>query len=318
MKLGEARTSEERLAEAAIAAVGDWSGSSISYRDVTAPVMSPMHKGVDSLCFAVDVDEDPVFLKIVHPELRSEIDVSDVFAAASASASMGVTPAPVRCLPDHGAIVFQRLDEGWRSARTDDLRKMAVMMPVIDAKRRIHLGPRFARTWSVFDGIRAFPSDVIMAAPVAPTELLWMIDAAHDIAAAFDGAGFDTVPCHADGLASNVMVGPNEAVQLVDFDTACNTDPIYDLAIVLNEAYAFEEEMRPALEAFEGSVRSSTLDRCRLYGIADDLYWALWSSKMNLTSSRHGIEFLKYAQWRFLRCRMALQDPDFERKLRSI
>ena len=76
--------------------------------------------------------------------------------------------------------------------------------------------------------------------------------------------------------------------------------------------------MSPALEAYEGSIRRVTLDRCRLYAVADDLYWGLWSAQMNSVSARRGIEFLKYAQWRLLRCRMALQDPDFERKLRMI
>ena len=318
MKLGDATTPAQRLVETVIGAVGEWAASSITYDDVTVPIMSPMHKGVDSLCFNVDVDKARYFLKIVHPESRSEIHVDDVYVAASAASALDVAPAPVRYLPDFDAIVFERLDGGWQSAKIDDLRTLSVMQRVLQAKRSLHGGVRFKRSWSVFDGIRSFPVGIIKTAPVEPVELLWMIDAVHDIEAAFDAAGYDTAPCHADGIASNIMIGPNEAVRLVDFDMACNTDPIYDLAIVLHEAYSFDEEMWPALEAFEGSARSATLNRCRLYAVADDLYWALWSSKMNATSARRGIEFLKYAQWRFLRCRMALQDPDFERKLRSI
>jgi thiamine kinase-like enzyme len=99
---------------------------------------------------------------------------------------------------------------------------------------------------------------------------------------------------------------------------ACNTDPHYEFGCLLNEAYVFEEQMRAALERTEGSVHETVLNRCRLYAIADDLYWGLWAALMNATSERRGIEFLKYANWRLLRCRMAIRDYGFERMLRAI
>ena len=80
-------------------------------------------------------------------------------------------------------------------------------------------------------------------------------------------------------------------MRLVDFDAACNTDPLYDVAILLNEAYAFEDEMMPALEMYEGRVHPATLARCRLYAVADDFYWGLWASRMDATSvaARHRV-----------------------------
>ena len=318
MKCGAATTARERLAEAAIAAVPDWDGATIDYRDMTAPVMSPMHKNVDSLCFAVDVYAAPYFMKIVHPEFRMDSDVPATFAAAQSAASLGVAPRALHCLAAHHAIVFDRLGSGWRTAKSDDLRAPELMAAVIAAKKKIHAGAALGRSWTVFDGIRAISLRACESRAVDCASVLWMIKAAHDIEAAFEAAGFDTAPCHADGLASNVMIGEGGDVRLVDFDMACDTDPLYDLGIVLNEAYAFDEELGLALEVYEGHVRSATRDRCRLYGIADDLYWGLWASQMHATSCRRAIEFLKYSQWRLLRCSMAMQDPDFERKLRMI
>ena len=311
-------SAEARLAEAAIAAVPDWAGRRVSYREVTAPVMSPMHRNVDSLGFIVDVEMRSYFLKIVHPDVQAQIPTERVFAAATRAGMLGFAPMPLDCLPAQHAIVFERLDESWRPARLDDLRRAEVMEAAITAKAGLHAQPRVGWAWSVFDGIRDVATRVANASTIEPALFGWMIEAVGDIEAAFKAAGTDVATCHADGLACNLMVGPNHAVRLIDFDQACDTDPLYDIGILLNEAYAFAEEMAPALEMYEGRVRAATLNRCRLYGIADDLYWAMWSSHAAATTSRPGIEFLKYAQWRLLRCRMALQDAEFERMLREI
>ena len=317
--MGHAITKAETAAEAAIAAVPDWVGLDVTYRDRTVAVMSPMHKGVDSWCFSVDVEKAPFFLKITHPELRAEIDVVASFEMAARAAAAGVGPKPLHGLQSVHAVVFEQLDDNWKTAKSDDLRRSAIMAKIVDAKKCLHASGSFAKfgaSWSVFDQIRSLSLDIESDCALDRRETKWMVHAVHDIEKALEAGSFETAPCHADGLASNIMIGPADKVHLVDFDRACTTDPLYDLGILLNEAYAFEEEMLEAIEMFEGAVRPSTLARCRLYGIADDLFWALWSSRMTMVSSRRGIEFLKYAQWRLLRCRMGLLDPGFERKLR--
>ena len=318
MSPGEAMTPEDRLAAAAIAAVPDWRGASVAFRDVTAPVMSPMHRNVDSLCFVVDVDANSFFLKIAHPDMRGLRPVQRTFAAAAVAAGQGVSPQPLHCLPDHDALVFAYLGDAWRTARVDDLRAPATMASTIAAKKRLPSQPKLGHSWSIFDGIRSVaPAAAARRADDTATPH-GMIEAAHNIEAAFAAAGFDQAPCHADGLASNIMLGPNGTICLVDFDSACDTDPLYDLGILLNEAYVFDEEMAPALEVFAGRVQQAMLHRCRLYAIADALFWGLWANGMAATTSRPSIEFLKYAQWRLLRCRTALLDPRFERMLRMI
>ncbi len=303
----------ERAAEAAARAVPGWADAAVALRRAAAPVMSPTHRAVDADCWALDVAGAPCFLKVVHPEMRDAIDVPASFAAARAAAEAGVAPAALHCLPDHHATVFARLDEPWRTARVDDLARPAVMAGVLAAKRRVHALAPFGRTWSVFDAVRALPDP----ADDVP-DLWWMRDALGDIEAAVTAAGIDARPCHADGLASNVLIGPGDAVRLVDWDDARDTDPLYDVAVLLNEAYAFADDMLPALEAYDGTARPATLARCRLYAIADDLHWGMWAYAMDATSARRGVEFLKYANWRLLRCRLALRDPGYERWLRTL
>jgi hypothetical protein len=308
----------DRLAAAAIAAVPDWRASTVTCRDVSAPVMSPMHRGIDSLCFAVDADMGAFFLKIAHPECRDGIDIQTSFAAAARAAAAGHAPKPIFALPEHFAIVFERLDETWKSATIGELGQAGTMAAVIAAKKALHASQRFGRAWTIFDAVRTIFLKATEIQAVDERASIWMLDAIREIEKAFQAAGSDAAPCHADGLASNVMIGAAGQVCLVDFDMACDTDPLYELGALLNEAYVFEDEMCVALDMYEGQVRRATLDRCRLYAVVDDFYWSLWASVMHAASARRGIEFMKYAQWRMLRGEMAVLSPDFERKLRTI
>ncbi|RWP16802.1 aminoglycoside phosphotransferase family protein [Mesorhizobium sp.] len=315
--LGEASTPAEVRAEAALTAVAAWTGRQIGFTSATLGIASPSHRGVDSEAWLVAVDQPSpaYFLKIVNSDQKAFVDLEAVFEAASIAAGLGCTPTPRHLARDADAIVFDLLPPGWKTARMDDLRRADVMERVIALKKAIHGARPFTLSWTVFDRIRVLDNACQAADVDHPDDLWWMLDGVGEIERAITAAGYDVRPSHADGLASNVMISQDGAVQLVDFDEARNVDPLYEIGILLNEAFPFEEEMRPALEVFEGSFRQASLDRCRAYAAADDLMWGLWGMLMNSTSPRGDIEFLKYAQWRLLRCRMALRHPDFELKL---
>lgn len=316
--LGEASTPGERALEAAIATIGEWRGCAIVYRPAVIPVISTMHRGIDADHFTVDVDDRSFFVKITHEEQRAAIDLAGVFEASSAASAVGVAPKPCFVRPEHHAIVFDHLGAPWRAAMMHDLQDAAIIDAALAAKARLHAVPPFKRDWSIFEAIAAVTQEVEDRGIVVDDDLWWMRDAVADIHACLRAAGTDKAPSHADGLASNIMIGPDKAVRLVDFDNACNTDPLYEVGCLLNEAYAFPDQIYPVLERYEGRFREATYNRCRLYGIADDFYWGLWASLMDATSQRRGIEFLKYAKWRLLRCRVALRDYAFERMLRAV
>ncbi|PNG24890.1 phosphotransferase family protein [Methylocella silvestris] len=319
-KPGEALTDEERLVEALIAATPEWRGLSVRYEAGATPVMSPLHRAVDSVCFAIDVGAAPerFFLKILHPDLWPSVDVGAAFEAARIAAQLGTTPKPLRLFAAERATLFDRLDEMWRTATVDDFADATILFNVVSAKKAIHAGPPFGRKWTVFNGIRQLEADLAAGGIEAPAGVGRLRAAAGNIEQAFILAGWDAKPCHGDGLASNVMVGPGKAIQLVDFDNACDADPYFDLGILLNEALAFDTDMRGALEEFDGCFRPQSLNRCRLYGVADDLYWGLWARLMHAISPRKNLEFLKYSQWRLLRCQIAAGDPRFEAMLQLL
>ena len=138
------------------------------------------------------------------------------------------------------------------------------------------------------------------------------------IGAALEAAGRDVAPCHNDGQASNILLGPGGDVLLVDFDCAGQSDPHYDLAVLLNEAHDFEAGWQAGVEMQEGRCDARVLNRCRAYAVADDLLWGLRGLILSATSPRRDMEFLKYGEWRLLRCRMALGEPGFAERLHRL
>jgi len=319
-RLGQAETSDERNAEAAIAAVAEWAGRTVTYAPLPAGLASPSHRGVDSTRWSVAVDADTpaFFLKVIDAEQLPFTDVAAGFAAAAAAAGIGATPQPLHLLAAQNAIVCALLPAGARTARMDDLRRPEVLSAVIDLKRSIHGLAPFAATFTIFDQLRRFDAARQAGGIEGPADLWWMLDWASVIEKAILAAGSDLRPSHGDGLASNVMLGADGQAWLVDFDQARNDDPYCEIGALLNEAFQFESEMLVGLEMFEGSVCQASLNRCRAYAIVDDLVWGIWGMLMDRVSPRGEIEFLKYAQWRLLRCRMALRHPGLEEKLRRL
>lgn len=315
--LGQGRTTAELEVEAILRGHGPWQSRSVVYEPAGVGIISPSHRGVDAKQWAISLDGAPpaYLLKIFHADMSPFIDVGSSHEATAQAAELGITPRPV--FANDGALVVEMLAQ-WHTATMGDLREMDLLAKVIAAKKRFRNSPRLARSTTIFDRLRAIRQMLEAEEIALPPDIWWLQAGVDDAEKAIEAAGFDAVPSHADGLASNVMYSDAGDVQLVDFDDARNVDPYFELGILLNEAFVFDSEMCPALEAFEGSVRRGSLARCRIYAVADDLYWGLWSWWMDARSPRGGLEFQKYANWRLLRCRMALRHPGFEERLRQI
>lgn len=313
---GEAETEAEHRAEAALASHAGWAGRSVVYAPAGGGVVSPSHRGVDAQQWTVALDgAGPAFLlKVFHDDQKPFIDAARSHAATAQAAAVGITPGAH--FHTAGALAVELLSADWKTATMDSLRDMALLEKVIAAKKRFHGTARLQRSETVFERLRTLLDLMRAAETTLPSDLWWMQAGVDDAERAIEAAGYDTVPSHADGLASNIMYTDRGDLLLVDFDEARNVDPHYELGILLNEAFVFDSEMQPALEIFEGTFRDRTLARCRLYAVADDLYWGLWGWMMDAHSPRGGIEFQKYANWRLLRCRMALRHPGFEERLR--
>lgn len=292
----------------------------VSYRPAVPAVASPSYHAVESVTFDVAPrgDEPAFFLKLGIEEVAALVDSGVAFEAAKRLHGLGLSPKPVGHTPDIRATLFDRLGEGWRAAKIDDLMHEAQVTRLVAMQKTIAAGAPLGRPWSVFEGIDLLWPLITDTDAGLPGDAEWMFTSMEPIREAISAAGVDLKPAHGDPHSSNVMLGPDGAMMLVDFDMAGDIDPYYQLGIQMNELYQFESQMKPLLEMHDGRFTEKAFNRCRLYAAADDFYWALRSLLLEARSPRRGIEFLKYAGWRFLRCRMLLGRPGFEELVRSV
>ncbi|KQT52495.1 MULTISPECIES: phosphotransferase [unclassified Aureimonas] len=311
----------ERLAIAALAGARDLVGERPRLEIAVEGAASPSYHGVESASFLVTAEggEEPAFfLKVGEPALSGLLDAGHAFRAASAIADLGLAPRPLRLAAEEGAILFERLGPEWRPATLDLLSRRDSLAAVIGAFAKVAGGARFGRPASVFEGIADMRALLGPDAATLPPDAWWLFEEVAAIEAAFEAAGSEIRPLHNDPHASNLLFGPGGALRLVDFDRAGDGDPHQQLGALLNEAFQFEDDMRLGVEIAEGAFRPAVFNRCRAYAAADDLYWGLRALVLDRLSPRTGLEFRKYAGWRFLRCRMLLNRPGFEETLRKL
>ena len=305
---------------ASILADSPWAGrAGLCWRPGVAPVASPMCQAVDWSNWIVSADNAPdALLKVLHPDMAGFVDAAAAYAGACAGMQAGVAPAVEWFLPQHGAIGFAYHAPPWRGARLDDLRRPEVLQAAIAAKAALRCSPAMPRDWDVFARVRGHAGLARATGVALPSDIEALLASVGTIEAALDAAGRDTAPCHNDGQASNILLGPGRQVLLVDFDCAGQADPHYDLAVLLNEAHDFEAGWREGIEMQEGRCEARVLNRCRAYAAADDLLWGLQGLVLSASSPRRDLEFLKYGEWRLLRCRMALRAPGFADRLHQL
>ncbi|WP_454624898.1 phosphotransferase family protein [Bradyrhizobium cenepequi] len=318
--LGTPATALEARAERAIRSLSILDAASTTYAASALPVASPSYHAVESASFDVAPDgtEATFFLRLGGDEVAELVDDDVAFAAARRLHRLALSPEPLARAPDERAVLFARLGEGWRTAKIDDLMHESAAARLIEMQKTIATGESFGRPWSVFDGIDRLWPLVSETGAALPGDVEWMLAWMTVIRDAISAAGAESKPAHGDPHSSNVMLGPDKTMMLVDFDMAGDIDPYYQLGVQMNELYQFESQMKPLLEMHDGRFSEKAFNRCRLYAAADDFYWALRSLLQDARSPRQGLEFLKYAGWRFLRCRMLLGHPGFEERVRSL
>ncbi len=309
--LGSPISETERLAEAAFQTLADWQGQEVHYEAGPAAVVSPIHRAVESHCYRLQLDDKIYFAKLRQEDMRAFFDDEAIAANALSASDAAVSPELVWANPDIGLLVYEFLGEGWSWCKVDKLADPEVLARVVTAKRRLHEAPTFEGDFDVFATIEAYLERISSECVTVPSDTAEIAAAVRDIGRAIAAAGIDPRPCHGDGVASNIMLGPAGSVRLVDFDRAGNMDPYFDLGSFMLEAFQFEADERQILEIYKGRCSDAAYHRCKLYGIADDLMWALWSFISFQASPRKEIEFTKYAEWRLLRARWHLGDPRF-------
>lgn len=316
--LGSPSDPMEETAEATLKNVSSIDIENVQYEPSIGSVASPVHRGVESACFNVDAGTDALFLKVRFPDMAACFDENSVKEGAQRASELGVGPRLIHAQTDAGGYLFERLSDDWHWGKVDDFENSTVLENAVTAKRTIHKSDAFATIQSVFDVIDNYAGIVVNENIAVPKTVGVVLAKVNQIAEAINAAGVTLKPCHGDGVASNVMISNGGKVQLVDFDSAGNHDPYFDLGSMIVEITQFPDLARSVLEIYEGEYRESSFNRCMLYGIVDDLKWALWGLISFVHSKRSQVEFVKYAEWRLLRSLSNANGQDFDRWLKKL
>ena len=284
----------------------------------TAGVASPIRVATEWAGFSVTSAQGSYYAKVLHLDMSALVDAERSAQASQCAAEAGATPAVRLVDVARGVLLFDRLPAPqWRWARLDELTAPDRLQALWALKRRVHSGPAPDFTRSPMADIQLLRELCIDDGVALPPDHVWT-NTCIDLAwKAVQATPVQWLPLHGDGLASNVMIGPEGELSLIDFDYGGCFDPWYDVAITLNELYPFEAQWREGIQAWAGQCLESDYARCRLYALINDWYWTLWGLWTGATSSRR-LEFSKVGQWTLLRCRQTIQDPRFESWLRHV
>jgi thiamine kinase-like enzyme len=295
-----------------------WAGAELGLRPAAATIAVPMFCAVDHDCWLVESDETRAFLKVPSPDMAPFLDPAAAHGAIAAAATIGVTPAAIGYDAASGAIALTWLGEGWCSAYMDDLTRGPRRERLIRLKKRLHDGHPFPRCRTIFSHLEELTGLGDRLGTIWPDDHPALIDYAGRIAAAFAASGYELRPCHGDGHASNVLLGPDDAVFLVDFDFAANNDPLYDLAATLLDIEPWDDGIEEAIEIYGGAFDRKVANRVKLHMILDDMMWGRLALIAAQSSPRRHVEFLKYGEFRLLRCRYHLRVWPVDEMLRGL
>lgn len=223
----------------------------------------------------------------------------------------GVGPKVLWTDAEMGAIAIQGLVTGWRTANQYSLQD--AVPAVMAALKRLHATAPLTRRFDPFARIDAELS-ALSDLDGLPEDAVWLRRLVGVLEPMMEDAPL--APCRNDGSASNLMLGPDGAVMLVDYDRAGMGDPLYDVGCLLAEVTDFPQDMLPGFIAYWGHADTAAFARARLWATVDNMLHALFARRMARVSVRRGVEWLKYGEWRLMRLRLSLNHPDYEQLIR--
>jgi thiamine kinase-like enzyme len=292
----------ETVAAAGLSLVGSVAGPEA--------LASPSYKALESR----SVMAQGAFIKRMHPEMMRGFDLKAAMSLASQAGRVGAGPEVIWHDASSGGIAMHGLADDWSTANQANLQDPATVSAAMSALKALHSTDPLEARFNPFVQIDELIAELEREKAGLPDDIAWLRRLIGQIEPMLETGTL--APCRNDGSSSNLMLGPDGAVMLIDYDRAGMNDPLYDVGCLMAEVTNMERDMRAGYAAYAGGFDEAGFSRARLWSYVDDLLHALWARLHAKTSQRGGVEWLKYGEWRLIRVRMGLMHPQFEEKIR--
>jgi hypothetical protein len=270
-------------------------------------VAHPSWAGGDSVFYeGRSPDGTELLARILRPLVAIRTDYSVVFAAMEAAGAAGLAPTVVFHDATHGVCVQEKLGDAWQIATLYRLLDADAQQAALDVRlkfRELAVDLPFVSVFGQVARLLAYLRDRAVHVPPMAQEVIAAVEEARDCCCAVDGP--PAAACHGDGTVSNVMLSASGA-RLVGWTQAARMDPLEEIGSVLTELVPFVADTETVFEALWGDRNPVALARARLYGVADDLRWALIGFCAAASQAGSGIEYSRYAHWRLQKARCAI------------
>jgi hypothetical protein len=291
--------------------------SKVAWTPALASMAHPSWAGCDSFFFE---GRSPDGVQLLARCLRSSAalrtDYSAMFAAMEAAGAAGLAPPVLFHDAARGVCVLEKLSDAWRVATLYRL----LDADALQASLRVRLS--FRELDADLPRVSVFEQVATLLAYMSDQAVPLSADAREVIAAVEEARGClrdgpEPVACHGDGTVSNVMLCAGKA-RLVGWTQAGRMDPLEEVGSVLTDLVPFIADAETVFASMWGERDPVALARARLYGVADDVRWALAGFCAGASQAGSGIEYSRYSNWRLQKALCAVTNGGhFERWMKE-
>jgi thiamine kinase-like enzyme len=247
----------------------------------SAGEIKAIHASLTNRSYLVERDGQRLVLRLDTEHTASlGLDRDTELAVRRAAAAAGIAPRIYFADPAAGILVSEYL-----TGRAPDVQELAnppMLEAVADALRKVHALPVCGKLFA------ATTSAARYAELVHPDrELYAFAKKCAESIAAIPVNGRSRC-CHNDIVAGNVIVGPmeNGAVRLIDWEYACDNEPIFDLASLIGYHDLPAGPAEILLNAYTGGANSEDRERLALQLRLFDLLQWLWLAVQQLLAPK--------------------------------
>lgn len=240
--------------------------------------------GLTNRSYLVDVEGRPHVLRVdTRHAARMGLDRRLEFEIQRRAASRGIAPRVLAADPDEGWLLYEYL-EG-RVLTPADLADQATIEAIAELLRSVHDLPASGRMLSAVDAAARY------AAIVGPETGLSDFSQRCVALVAAAPPPVTVRCCHNDIVAANIVA--NGGLRLIDWEYACDNDPLFDLASLAGYHDLDERTVASLLAAYagtgDGEMRERLSAQRRLF---DALQWLWLAAQQEIAPSTSQLDRL--------------------------